>query len=605
MFGRGTIKVHRFFLPELVYILGLLPGRHKFGFQTKTKYAELINLILEKTWMKRINQNFSNRVKSGKFSEFNYTLKPYQKEFIQIYDEKKQKYNLNGYILSFEQGLGKTFTSIALMHGLEKDAIIVIAPKSTIRTVWKNEIETVFKQNQDIWVVGEKPKKARFYITNYESIDKLKLVLKYVVQSKNVGIIVDESHNFKNVGAQRVIRLLAFAKAVKCQDTLLMSGTPIKALGSEMVPSLQLIDPFFDDMAQKIFLNAFGVKTSVALDILKNRLGMVMHRKMKSEVLKLPSKTHKEIKVKVPGSDKYTLVSVKDQVLAYMKKRQKFYEKNKKFYHKEYWEVIDALKEQLKDDATFEWYLDVVRRLQEFGYNTMDKYQVEEVARANKYEKDVLRPLLTNEQKKKFDRSKSVVKYVQLKIMGEVLGGLLNKLRAEMFAKMVQKSPICEIIEKSAKKTVCFSTYVDVVKSTADYVTSSCNKKDPILIFGETSSAVTSLLKLFKEDTTRNPLIATIQTLSTGVTLVEANTVIFLNQPWRSTDRSQAEDRVHRIGQDTDVFIYNLVLDTGGKPNLSTRMEDIIDWSQKMFEGIVGKEDYKKELKPIAKRLMR
>jgi hypothetical protein len=91
-----------------------------------------------------------------------------------------------------------------------------------------------------------------------------------------------------------------------------------------------------------------------------------------------------------------------------------------------------------------------------------------------------------------------------------------------------------------------------------------------------------------------------IQTLSTGVTLVEANTVIFLNQPWRYVDRVQAEDRVHRIGQDTPVNIYLYVLDTGGEPNLSTRMEDIISWSREMFEGIVGKEAV-----PVMKKMLR
>ena len=87
------------------------------------------------------------------------------------------------------------------------------------------------------------------------------------------------------------------------------------------------------------------------------------------------------------------------------------------------------------------------------------------VATANDYEKNVLRNLLTSDLKKKFDRSKAVVKYLNLKIMGEALGGLLNNLRAEMFSKMIKSSQLCNIIEKSKKKTVCFSTYVDVVKS--------------------------------------------------------------------------------------------------------------------------------------------
>ena len=76
--------------------------------------------------------------------------------------------------------------------------------------------------------------------------------------------------------------------------------------------------------------------------------------------------------------------------------------------------------------------------------------------------------------------------------------------------------------------------------------------------------------------------------MSTGVTLTEADTMIFLNKPWRHVDYAQASDRIHRIGQDVDVTIYSLVLDTGETENLSTRMESISEWSKEQFENIVG-----------------
>lgn len=48
---------------------------------------------------------------------------------------------------------------------------------------------------------------------------------------------------------------------------------------------------------------------------------------------------------------------------------------------------------------------------------------------------------------------------------------------------------------------------------------------------------------------------------------------------------------IYRIGQTDDVYIYTLVLDTGGEPNLSTRLEDIVSWSQQMFDAVVGDVD--------------
>ena len=91
--------------------------------------------------------------------------------------------------------------------------------------------------------------------------------------------------------------------------------------------------------------------------------------------------------------------------------------------------------------------------------------------------------------------------------------------------------------------------------------------------------------------------------MSTGHTINEANTVIFLNVPFRSTDYEQASERCYRIGQDTDVYIYKLVLDTGDEPNLSTRMQDILSWSKDQFGQIVDGEDGPVEGADVISRL--
>jgi hypothetical protein len=44
-----------------------------------------------------------------------------------------------------------------------------------------------------------------------------------------------------------------------------------------------------------------------------------------------------------------------------------------------------------------------------------------------------------------------------------------------------------------------------------------------------------------------------------GVTLTAANTVIFYDNDWNPTMDAQATDRAHRIGQSSDVNVYQLV----------------------------------------------
>ena len=572
---KTKIYIHNFFLPEFVFIMARFK-RHL--------YKQIIHEIYEKTWLKASTIMHPSRINLTRISNLNVELKSYQKEFIDLYDDKKQKYMLKGYILAFEQGLGKSYTSLALMEGLAKDCVVIVAPKSTIKTVWQPEINKLFKTDKKVWTIGEKPVKAKYYIVNYESLDKLSTVLSYINKSKDVGIIVDECHNFKTAGAKRVRSLINVARATECQDILLMSGTPIKAMGSEMIPALQLIDSFFDDSVLEIFKKTFGLNAEHATEVLRNRLGLMMFRKTKDEVLKLPQKTRHEVKIKTPNGKKYTVPEVKKLIIDFINERKEYYKKNFDIFSKEFQECIDYLSKRMNDDEDFKKYLWIISILKKHGYQIAYR---DDITWANKYEKEILRPMLPNELKKKFDRSKSVVKYLNLKIMGEVLGGLLTKLRSEMFSEMLQYSPTCNIISQAEKKTVCFTTFVDVANTADHYIRNFC-KFEPLLITGQTSQNIKEMLSLFKQDPNANPIVATIQTMSTGVNLVEANTVIFINQPWRHTDRIQAEDRCHRIGQDTDVFIYNYVLDTGTEQNLSTRMEDIIAWSKDMFEGIIG-----------------
>ena len=592
-FSRGIITIHNFFLPEFVYIIKGL---------NHTAFNKYLDDILNYSWMKDIDQHFSNIVNTNRLKNIKYTLKDYQKNFILLYNEKKQKYKLNGYILAFEQGLGKTLTSLALMECLNKKTTVIIAPKSTLKTVWKKEIQTVFNDEQSIWVIGDKPKRCKYYIVNYESIDKLSSIIKYF--GKSVGFIIDECHNFRNSLTKRVNSLEKIIDSINCNDILMLSGTPIKAMGSEMIPALRLLDYYFDDEAEKIFKKVFGMKQLIALDIMKNRLGLMMHRKLKAEVFKLPPKNYQTVKIKIPNGKQYTLEKVRDTIAVFIKERQKFYFDNFHIYESDFNEVIEYLKTTSEGETeAFNQYLETIKELKKSGYKAHDAVFIEKIRNLNIYEKKVLRPLLPPDLRRKFDSSRSVIKYVDMKIMGEVIGGLLSKLRTAMFKEMIEHSPLCSIIQESSKKTICFTTFVDVAKNCSSYISNKC-KMQSVSVYGETSSNITSIFKSFREDKKINPLIATIQTLSTGVTLTEANTVVFLNEPWRYVDKIQAEDRVHRIGQDTVVEVFTFILDTGDKLNLSTRMEEIVSWSKNMFDGIVGEQEKEKQLNPIIKRLM-
>lgn len=65
-------------------------------------------------------------------------------------------------------------------------------------------------------------------------------------------------------------------------------------------------------------------------------------------------------------------------------------------------------------------------------------------------------------------------------------------------------------------------------------------------------------LKAFKDSLEANVLVINISVGSEGLTLTEANVVIFLNEWWNPSTNRQAEDRVNRIGQHKNVTIHIL-----------------------------------------------
>ena len=69
-----------------------------------------------------------------------------------------------------------------------------------------------------------------------------------------------------------------------------------------------------------------------------------------------------------------------------------------------------------------------------------------------------------------------------------------------------------------------------------------------------------------------------------GITLTAANHVIHADRWWNRAVEDQATDRVHRIGQDKTVFVYN-IMTTG---TLEERIEQMLDEKRGMADQIVG-----------------
>lgn len=568
-------------IPYYTYNGQRLPGRINYRLYIKLKHPDMCFTLQRKRCRLAHESQYS---KYWKLRVLSVEKLDYQQECTCIrIDHPSKLFVAKDYIVTHN-----SLTSLALGTTLHKRHFVIICPLSVVENVWVNEINKFYKNKKTIWTPKQNEllikNNIEYLIVNYEGIEK---VTPYILKSfdpRNTIIIVDECHNFKDYKSKRTQNLYKLCTELKCEDLLLVSGTPIKALGVEVVPILKLLDSYFVPEVE-VELSKLTRYTSVMNDLLRNRLGMMMYRKLKEEILTLPEKHEIELRLTIPNGDYYTLDNVKILVQDFTKERTEYYKKHYKEYEKVYYDCLKEFEKTLIDKEDWIKYKEYQKNITIIQKKGFGFENIEYVVAANRYEKDVIIPNLPTHIRAQFRSAKSVIKYVRLKILGEVLGGLLNTLRTEMTTELIGQE-VLDIIKDAVKKTILFSSYTDTIMIAEDV----CKKAGmrPLVITGDNTKEASRLLEQFKKDDSINPLIASIKAMSTGHTITEANTVIFLNVPFRDVDYQQASDRVYRVSQDTDVYIYKLILDTGDKPNLSTRMQDIIAWSKESFEAIMG-----------------
>lgn len=590
-----TMQFYEFFAME-IYNLFLMA--RSAGFCRDSRSTKIMELLMEHTWLNTTQQEVQGVFDNSVFGkEVNPKLKPLpvQYEFIRdIYYQKKMQYQLNGYLLSLPPGCGKSLTSLFLSAGLHKTHLIILCPLSLVNSVWVNEVENCFLGNKHVKTVSgshydlEDGDGCDTIIANYESIGK---ITKYVADNfppESTMIIVDECHNFKDIDSKRTGELIDLATVFPCKDILLMSGTPVKAFGKEVLPILKLLDPYYNDEVGKS-LRSVCKYSQLINELMCRRLGFIMFRKTKEEVFTLPPKYEEDIKVKIPNSKKFTASEVQKTMLSYTEQRTKYYQQLKPDCIKDFYRILKTYEDKCvrshQQRQEYEAYLKSVEYLETHEYS----FALADMAHFTRvYEDSFIIPALSNEDKKRFREVRAIVKYIKLKVMGETLGNILGGLRIEMTSAMLNSGVIKDIIKNALKKTIMFSSYADTIKLAAN----ACKVWGfkPLVVDGSNSKHAREIADKFNRSPEFNPLIASLQVMSTGHTLNSANTVIFLNVPFRSVDYEQASDRCYRIGQDTEVYIYRLVLDTGDEPNLSTRMQDILAWSKNEFSTIMGDE---------------
>lgn len=595
-----SLTFFKFFALEFYNLIDILCEERPIGLNVK-ECEKIKEQLLTNTWMKSTIADQKPIVDLSNKVRLRFDPLDYQTKFIQHFSDVVTKYGLRGTLLGADPGTGKTYTSLLLAECLDVERIVVFTPLNALDRVWldntRNPSTSLYKSVQTVWSSKDNKdyRGERIAIYHYESLNKaLENYREYV--GKRTLLIVDELHNLNEINSTRTNNYVEFCKKTKC-FVLPMSGTPLKALGTEVIPHLRAFDPLFTEAVELRFKKIFSGSASFTHSILVRRINKINYRVTSTEA-NIEQPLEETIKIATPDGDNYTLVALAKVMKEYIEERTLYYEELMPEAIAMFNECVTQAKNKMLLDANtpskktniefmFTDYLNKVERIKKANKQGSLAMIPEVLKEATAFEKTYIIPNLTSkEMRDTFKDIKSIVKYVELKIRGECLGRVLGRARIDAHISISRHIEYQDIIDSTAKKTLIFTTWQEVANAAITQLREL--GYDVLSVYGDETKNLASIVSRFETDKNANPLVATYASLSTAVPLVMADTMIIINPPFRDYVMRQTVARIARKGATTQTRIFNIILDTGDLPNISSRNVDIMQWSRDQVNFFLG-----------------
>lgn len=164
--------------------------------------------------------------------------------------------------------------------------------------------------------------------------------------------------------------------------------------------------------------------------------------------------------------------------------------------------------------------------------------------------------------------------------------GALSKLRGLTWA--AKQRAVFQWIDdflESGQKLVIFTHH----KSTAEDILAHVRKRTDIgssVVTGDVPDASRqTTFKSFQENENFKVLIGTMGSMGTGVTLTAASHLAFVEYDWVPSTMRQAEDRIHRIGQNEGCTIYYLTADGTIEASMIRTLSKKIELADQVIDG--------------------
>ena len=153
------------------------------------------------------------------------------------------------------------------------------------------------------------------------------------------------------------------------------------------------------------------------------------------------------------------------------------------------------------------------------------------------------------------------------------------------------------------EKAVVFSWRLEPLRLLRKRIADEWDDSVVGVITGATpSTARARLVASFQSPGGPSILLCSMRATAEGLTLTAANHVVFLNEWWNPAVNAQARDRVNRIGQRKDVFVYRLR--TSG--TVESQLAAILETKSALFDDIVNRLTMRHSVaEPVPDRLTR
>jgi len=447
-------------------------------------------------------------------------------------------------ILGDEMGLGKTQAAITCYRCTTQLSLLVVCPAS-IKWKWQNDLKNngiesividgkTYGKDDGYWEVNYPASCAR--IVNYDLLSRRPELVQDLAKFIRDGfLILDESHYVKDAGSKRTKACNSFDP----KHILLLTGTPIRNTIVDMFSQVQLVHPGiwrnhweFEDRYQirveqwvgpRKFLKPVGTRNEGELNAI---LETIMVRRMKKDVMDLPEKI-------------WTVVPLD----------------------------FDAVSRSIYTNMAKKWLYD----FQDVSGET---------------------PILDNRAKTAMEAALRLEQICQ-GFLGPVPTTLADRLAlgapsphevirgGVVFYDNPKFAWLLELLEDlGQKKVVCFFRFNATLEAVANKV---CKGRTYHMLTGaSTGPERMNAIQTFQNSADRMFLCQV--KIAEGFDLTAAQDVVFWGRDWSPAVNSQAEDRVHRIGQTGTVNIYLPII----KDSIEERLHLVLEEKEGVARMVLG-----------------